>query len=150
MQLEKYDIEISSQHTIYEFVSVGSYGRIEKVIAFTPLFEGSTFYNLGFGDVIVATGEWTDKRISNNGDRRKVLATVAATVVDFLNWHPNAIVYAQGNEEIKNHLYRRGIESVITEIEQQYEVQGYTQSDEREPFDRNRPYEAFLIRYKSH
>lgn len=148
MQLEKYDTEISSQHTVYEFISVGRHGHIKKIIALTPFSEGSSLYNLGFGDLVEATGDWTDKRISNNGDRRKVLATVAAAVADFLNWHPNAAVYARGNEAMKNHLYRRGIESVFSEIEHQYEIQGYTESNEWEPFKQDRPYEAFLIQHK--
>lgn len=146
MQLEQYEVDVSGEHTVYEFISVGKRGRIEKIVAYTPIGENSSWYNLGFGDVEAATGAWTDEVISDNGDSRKVLATVAATVVDFLNWHSEATVYAQGNADVKNHLYRRGIEGIINEISQYYKVEGFTETDGWEPFERNRPYEAFLIR----
>lgn len=146
MQLEQYEVDISGEHTVYEFVSVGKQGRIEKVVAYTPIGEESSYYNLGFGDVDEEIGDWNDKVVSDNGDHRKVLATVAATVVDFLNYRPEATIYAEGNTNLKNHLYRRSIEGIIDRISQYYEVEGYTEADSWEPFERNRPYEAFLIR----
>jgi hypothetical protein len=38
------------------------------------------------------TGELDDLSITNNGDREKILATVAATVLDFTDYQPGALV----------------------------------------------------------
>ena len=145
MRLTKYDTVVSADYTIYEFTSVGKNGAVPKVVVYTPLFLDDV-YNLGFGDVDATTGDWTDTITTDNGDYRIVLATVASTVISFLVTHPGASVYATGNTDNRNELYRRGIEHVLREIEPDYDIQGQTHEDEWETFERNRSYEAFLIK----
>lgn len=63
------------QLAVFEFVSIGPNGRINKLVQYTPT-NYKDLYNLGFGDKNIDTGEIDDNAISNNGDSEKVLATV--------------------------------------------------------------------------
>ncbi|RAJ04068.1 hypothetical protein LX64_02945 [Chitinophaga skermanii] len=75
MQYEVYkDLYIRDNYTIFEFFSIG-YKVIPKRIAFIPT-EYAEVYNLVLGDIDV-DGEINDFSVSDNGDRNKVLATVA-------------------------------------------------------------------------
>jgi hypothetical protein len=67
----------------FEFISEGLRGCIIKVVQYTPLHVGN-YYNLGFGDRDLQTGLISDRTVSDNGDSKKVLATVASTLDFFL------------------------------------------------------------------
>lgn len=95
--MDKYEIETEVNSTYFEFVSKGTQGSIVKVIKYSKIFEDQEIYNLGFGDKNLTSGELDDRVISNNGDTDKVLATVASTLHEFFNEHPNAIVYSKGS-----------------------------------------------------
>lgn len=148
MQLEKYDVRATESHNRFEFVSIGSNGSILKVVEFTPLDEAGFIYNLGFGDVNALTGDWDDKAVTNNGDRNKILATVANIVVAFLDKHPTVSVYAEGSTSIRNVLYQRTIERFRDEISESYDITGYTESGNWVPFERGESFFAFLINRK--
>ncbi len=45
----------------------------------------------------------------NNPDKEKILATVAATVVEFTNHFPYVMVYAKGSNAARTRLYQNGI-----------------------------------------
>ena len=128
MQLEKYDVRTTENRNRFEFASVGRNGSILKVVEFTPLVEDELIYNLGFGDVDPLTCSWDDKAITNNGDRNKLLVTVAALVVSFLDEHPTVTVYAEGSTPTRNKLYQRTIDRFWEEISESYDVKGYTES----------------------
>lgn len=49
MNSEKYDLKSESDFTVFEFISQGTNGRIEKVIHFQKL-DQQNLYNLAFGD----------------------------------------------------------------------------------------------------
>lgn len=76
----------------YEFVSEGNRNSIHKMVQYQPT-SLKKIYNLAFGDNDIATGEVSDMVITNNGDRDKVLTTVATTVYAFTEQYPNAWVY---------------------------------------------------------
>lgn len=85
-QLEKYELKSGEQLAVFEFISVGSNGRIKKLVQYT-ITNSKDLYNLGFGDKNIDTGEIDDNVISNNGDSEKVLAIVVATLyVKFKNY----------------------------------------------------------------
>ena len=82
MQLPRYQYKTNNSFLDYEFISEGPNGRIKKIIRFTQI--STTVFNIGFGDLDEETGEISDVAITNNNDSRKVLATVAATIHDFI------------------------------------------------------------------
>lgn len=62
------------------------------------------------GDIDTGSGEIDDLSVSNNQDTKKVLATVAKTVVDFIEQHPKAIVM-EGSTPARTRPYQMGIRS---------------------------------------
>ena len=91
MILPKYPLSSSDQMMTFEFESEGKIGRVPKLVAFQPTnLKG--VYNLAFGDKNSDTGQINDRIITDNGDRDKVLATVAATVYAFTDKYPDSWV----------------------------------------------------------
>jgi len=81
MNLERYTFNSNSSYLDFEFQSDGPKGNIKKVVRFSPQnANGITYFNLGFGDVNPETGNIDDLSKSNNGDRDKILATIAHIV----------------------------------------------------------------------
>lgn len=81
MDLEKYELRSAPDLMSFKFISEGIQGNIEKIVLYSKVpYQILPIYNLGFGDKDPETGEPSDTVKSNNGDRDKVLATVASTV----------------------------------------------------------------------
>lgn len=102
-------------------------------------------YNLAFGDYDEMKREINDLSVTNNGDSLKVLATVAATVYDFLKAHKNAWIIATGSTAVRTRLYRMGITNNLDEISKDFFIFGFTDKEEWLPFIPNEDYSAFLI-----
>lgn len=98
------------------FLSEGPRGIIKKVVAYQKIRDN--IYNLAFGDWDEKAQKPNDKARSNNGDRNKVLATVASTVISFIQYYPSAIVFAEGSTPAKTRLYQIGINHHWLEINQ--------------------------------
>ncbi len=82
MKQERYKVSVDAAIETYEFESVGNKGVIRKRVMFR-LIEPPNIYNLGFGDADPLTDEIDDLTVTNNRDSQKILAAVAATVLDF-------------------------------------------------------------------
>ena len=147
MEQEQYPIRANSQVNVYEFVSFGNKGHISKRIEYYPLDESKLFFNLSFVDVDSVTGEISDRAVSNNGDSQKVLATVAATTIDFTDRYPDAVVYATGSTPARTRLYRMGIANNLNEVKNDFEVWGYI-NGQWSDFEKGIDYEAFLVKRK--
>lgn len=149
MNLDTYAYTISGDHLIYTFDSYGPNGKIRKIVQYIPRnATGITFFNLGFGDLNTVTGKIDDRSISNNFDKEKVLATVAATVLDFTRKFPDAFVYAEGSTPARTRLYQMGISAKWNEVSSLLQVYGYVFDDGWQPYEKNINYIAFLARRK--
>jgi len=145
MKHPRYPVKTSDDYQMYRFFSEGPRGRISKGVIYS-LIEGNLF-NLGFGNWNEKLQELDDTSRSNNGDRDKVLATVAFTALDFTSKFPDARIFAVGSTSARTRLYQMGIADNLLEINDKFEVEGFL--DELwEPFRRGRNYEAFLIKRK--
>jgi hypothetical protein len=145
MKQSKYPVEADNEQHLYEFFSEGPMGRIRKVILYEKL--GDDFFNLGFGDWNEELQQTDDSSRTNNGDRNKVLATVAFTALDFTNQFPNARIAVEGSTPARTRLYQMGIAHNLLEIKENFEI--YSLLDGHwESFQRGRNYEAFLIKRK--
>ena len=92
MNYPRYEYSTEDELSIFEFESVGSKGKVKKVVQYTEMtIKG--YFNLGFGDLDIKTREVNDEIVTNNGDGQKVLATVVSTVYAFTGKYPNAYVY---------------------------------------------------------
>ena len=146
MHLDKYDLQSGEQLELFEFISVGTQGRIKKLVQYTPT-NYKDLYNLGFGDKNEITGELDDTVISNNGDSEKVLATVVSTLYAFIDKHPNAMVYAKGSTHSRTRLYRAGITKYLNLIKEDFEIYGQLENQWHH-FEKNVDYIAFLVKLK--
>ena len=148
MNQDRYSFSTNQNYLNFEFESDGPHGKIKKVVRFSPQNAGgTTFFNLVLGHWDEQTNELDDKAVSNNQDRTKILATVAATVIEFTRHFPDMPVFAQGGDQARTRLYQIGISSNLEEIETILEVYGLNK-DRWEQFRKNVNYEAFLVRRK--
>lgn len=98
MKYEIYtDLRIAHDLRVFEFVSIGKYGVIPKRIAFIPTVLPEVF-NLAFGD-INEDGEIDDYSISDNGDRNKILATLAKVIELYTDKYPERWIYFRGSRK---------------------------------------------------
>jgi hypothetical protein len=147
MKYDRYELLAGENLLFFEFESDGSKGKVTKLIHYTET-ELKGFYNLGFGDKDHKTGEIDDTIITNNGDSKKILATVASSVYKFTNKYPNAWIYAIGSTKARTRLYRIGISNNLAEILQDFDIHGF-KDGEWCVFVKNVEYDAFLVRRKS-
>jgi len=143
MAIDNYDVKYSSNLMTFEFVSEGIKGKITKVVQYTP--RGlKNFYNLGFGDKKEETGEVDDMIITDNGDSKKVLATVASTVYRFTEKYPDAMIYATGSTKSRTRMYRIGISNNLKDIRKDFFVFGL-KNNQWHDFEADKEYEGFLV-----
>lgn len=116
------------------------------MIVFKAVDNSPHIYNLGFGDVEM-TGEVNDMVVTDNNDRKKVLATVALAVGKFFEQYPTCYVYAVGSNKARTRLYRMGISNSLGIIVNDFEVFGFVEK-RWEVFRKDTNYEAFLIKRK--
>ncbi|MEZ0608795.1 hypothetical protein ACAW74_09775 [Fibrella sp. WM1] len=153
MNNNKYDLRVNSTGDVFAFNSISARRTIFKVIEFSPInledLEGTGFenvYNLGFGDYDPDTGEVNDSVSSNNEDRDKVLATVAAAALHFLYNNPSFTLYAIGSTPARTRLYQMGLNSHYDSIIEEYNLYGLSNQHGWQPFERNTNYLAFVMR----
>ena len=106
MQLPRYQLKADKSLMVFEFVSEGNKGKIQKLITFNET-NLKDLYNLAFGDKNIETGDIDDMAVSNNGDSEMVLATVVATVYAFTDKYPESMIYAIGSTNARTRLYAR-------------------------------------------
>jgi hypothetical protein len=147
MKYDKYEVNAEPCLMFFDFVSDGPNGKITKLVEYIETGMKGV-YNLGFGDKDLLTGHINDVVVTNNGDSKKVLATVASTVFAFLSRYPDAWIYATGSCKARTRLYRIGISNNLTEILQSFDVYGLV-NNVWYNFERNTEYEAFLITRKN-
>lgn len=146
MKMERYLLKAEANLTVFEFISEGPNGLIQKIVQFQKT-DRHNLYNLAFGDKNIETGEIDDLVVSNNGDSEKVLATVAAALFVFFDKYPNAFVYATGSTNARTRLYRIGITRFYDEIIQRVDLYGQIGEDFYE-FEIGKDYIGFLAQLK--
>jgi len=148
MKYEIYtDLRIAHDLRVFEFVSIGKYGAVPKRIAFIPTVLPEVF-NLAFGD-INEDGEIDDYSISNNGDRNKILATLAKVIELYTDKYPERWIYFRGSTKERTRLYRMAIGINLEELSEKFEI--YVEVDSKNeflPFQKNMQIIAFLIKRK--
>ena len=142
MHLSRYSYKVNDNFLDYEFTSIGPKGYIKKVARFTRL--AGNIFSLGFGDLQEKTDDIDDMTVTNNGDSRKVLATVAHIVYDFTAKHPNARIIARGSTASRTRLYRMGITNHWNEINSDFKLFG-RKNKIWQAFEIGKEYDTFLI-----
>ena len=146
----KYDVYTgiiaSKDYSVFDFTSEGKNGLIRKRIQFTPT-EMTDVYNLSFGD-IDENCEIDDFGVSNNGDRNKILATIAEVVKSYTHKFPAHWIFFNGSTDERNRLYRMAVGLNLDELSVVFNIYAI-EDGEIVPFMKNREISAFLIRRKN-
>lgn len=143
----RYELQASSDRLQFEFVSEGPKGRIIKRIEFSYI-DDLDFWNLGFGDYNPVKDQVDDQTVSDNGDGRKVLATVAFSLQEFMAIWPNATVFFTGSTDQRTQVYGWAISKYWQDISLSFRVEGVMENGEVVPFLPQQNYLGFLIRKK--
>ncbi|HZE84579.1 MAG TPA: hypothetical protein VE035_09730 [Puia sp.] len=147
MKYEVYsEIKITDDFGIFDFMSVGKKGYIPKRIEFT-ITEIQDIANLAFGD-IDENNEIDDYSITDNGDRNKVLATVAYAAEIYLNKYPERWIYFKGSTQERTRLYRMAIGLNLDELTLKFDIYA-EQANGIIPFRKNIEVKGLLIRKKN-
>ena len=129
----------------FYFFSEGPKGKFRKFINFTLYNSyGTPYFNLGFGDWDEEKMEINDTNVTDNSDRQKILATIAAAVLFFTEYFPDIYIHAKGSTPVRTRLYQMGISANWDEIEPLLHVYGYLKGKWHR-FKKNTNDEAFLI-----
>ena len=145
MHLEKYSLSVKPELGHYEFYSEGPKGSIKKVVVYSPMQDvGENVFNLGFGDWHEGKQGIDDLIVTDNGDREKVLSTVAATILHFVNLRPGSIIFITGSTQSRTRLYQIAINTFYKEITIDFKIYGYL-ADEWDVFTKGKKYTAFLV-----
>lgn len=135
--------ERTSEFNTFDFISYGKKGSIRKRILFTPT-EEKNIYNLAFGD-LDKQGEIDDYANSGNGDRDKILATIADVVEKYFTRYPDRHIYFRGSTPGRMRLYRMAIGLHLEELSRKFVI--YAVKDGNiVPFARNVDVEDFVIK----
>jgi hypothetical protein len=148
MNKDRYEYASGELLLRYMFTSNGTKGSVKKMVEYTET-ETKNVFNMAFGDYDNVTKNIDDLAVTNNGDSRKVLATVAATVFVFTERYPEAWIFATGSTPVRTRLYRIGIMNHIVEISKEFAIFGYTEQEEWEKFVVNKQYDGFLLTRKN-
>lgn len=105
------------------------------------------FYNLGFGDKDLDTGEIDDLSVSNNNDSDRVLATVVSAVFAFTDSKPESWIYATGSTRARTRLYRMGISKYYDNVIEYFSIFGLI-NEEWVDYNRDIDFDAFLVKRK--
>lgn len=123
MELERYEAIADESKEVFAFVSEGGQGSIIKAVRYHKM--GGGLFNLAFGDWDSRRMRINDKARSNNGDRSKILATVAMTALDFFEVHPEAVIQIKGSTPARTRLYQMGINLYYNKMKHLFVINGF-------------------------
>ncbi len=132
MNYLRYELETSAGLDLFEFVNYGKKGKIVTLIQFSETEINTPFgvaYNLAFGDK-TEDGIIDDTAISENGDRDKILTTVAVAVYEYTARYFNRAIFFRGSDKLRTRLYRMAISLNIEELSQDFDIFGITEVNE--------------------
>lgn len=150
MNYEKYENIIASPDKLeFQFVSEGPKGKVTKVIQFTQTLN-ETIFNLAFGN-LKSDGSVDDETTNDNGDRNKILATVAGAVYEFSSRYPDKFIFFCGTTPQRTRLYRMALTINIEALKNDFRIYGVLRgidTFERVVFRKGVDYFGFMVKRK--
>ena len=150
MNYEKYqNVSISPDALDYNFISKGTKGDLEKLIQFKPFNLEQNIYNLGLGTVD-ENGRVDFLTVTKNGDRDKILATIAASAYVFSQTYPDRQIFLTGDIPSKTRLYQMAINNAHEELSKTFVIIGLKFNSQEKKyypssFEKKVNYDAFLF-----
>ncbi len=146
MDKPSYNFQVSQNHQIYYFESIGK-ETIKEVVIYQPIEGSPNVVELAFGNL---NEDFTIDvmAINDNKNMPLVISTVIFTVIDYLNYFPNKKVFFRGSTPSRTRLYRAAISKSLHIFEPSFQVFGFISDTEIEIFDKKSYYTAYLIQKK--
>lgn len=150
MNYERYENIIASPDKLeFQFVSEGPKGKVTKVIQFTQTLN-KNIYNLAFGNL---KSDYTvdDETTNDNGDRNKILATVAGAVYEFSSQYPDKFIFFCGTTPQRTRLYRMALTINMEALKNDFQIYGVLRgidTFERVVFHKGVDYFGFMVKRK--
>ena len=142
------EVENTPDYEIFTFISQGRHGDLVKIVSFEEMEELTNVFNLALGTILPG-GEIDFVTVTNNGDRNKILVTVADIVLRFIEKHPGKNVYITGSDNRRTILYQRaiayGYDDLIDVFKIYRDISTGLRRNESEPFDKTKSYAGFLV-----
>jgi hypothetical protein len=145
------DLKFTEDYHLFLFYSDGPKGRLKKLVVYSMINNLPDTFNLGFGTLKVNSvgNEYLDgTEISDNGDRDKILATIALTAYTFIDKYPDKKIYLTGSDKIRTRLYQMAIAYAYEELSEKFRIFGDISTDEDtydlQPFRKGINYTGFL------
>nr|WP_221390909.1 hypothetical protein [Dyadobacter sp. NIV53] len=129
----------------FDFVSVGD-KHINKTVVFQQI-DKTQFYNLVLADVD-SDGELDVFAVSNNGDMKKILATVLQCIEMFLTSNFKATIIFYGSTSLRTNIYQWVINRELAKASLRFFVQGFDGANFVD-FNPKDKYSAFAISLKN-
>lgn len=115
---------------IFESNNQHGTNRVIKMASYVPIMRyGKVYYNLEFGDLNSRTRRIDDLVVTDNGDMRKVLKTVASTLEIFFEDFPDKQVHLDGSNQVRRAYYRKLIKDYYNFISPLFDVEGHTKGN---------------------
>ena len=147
MKYESYDIVTRAKDlSSFDFMSKSNYRSYLMRIAFVPTRNAKVF-QLIFGN-LVAENEIDDISVNDNGDRNKILATIADAVNKYTKRYPARWIYFAGSSKSRTRLYRLAIGLNLEELSLTFDIYARTPNG-MVPFSKNMEATEFYVRRKS-
>jgi hypothetical protein len=126
----------------FHFYSEGPFGVVHKTVKYRRIH--GDLFALVFGDWDELRQLPDDTARTSNNDHRKILMTVAHTVLEFIDRYPKAFIMATGNTKGKTRLYQMAINNNFFAISKLFVVEGF-RNGKWEKFIKGYNYDAFLV-----
>ncbi|TLV03320.1 DUF6934 family protein [Dyadobacter luticola] len=130
----------------FNFVSVGKQ-LINKTVIFQRIGQ-TQFYNLALAD-IKDDGTLDVLTVSNNGDTKKIFATVFQCITNFLQFRPESTIVFMGSTKERTNIYHWLICRNLEKARLNFLLYGYTDGY-FETFNPEACYESFAISLKNY
>jgi predicted butyrate kinase (DUF1464 family) len=143
-----YPLKELSDNITFQFKSTGPNGVFLKEVVFAIIDDLPNFYQLILFDV-----DSNDDRSvlseSKNQDMNKIMATVIRCITTFLENTPTSKVIFSGSTASRTRLYRIIIAKLFDNINANFLIEGFSETNGFEPFNMNHEYNFFVISIKS-
>jgi hypothetical protein len=147
MKYPTYETIVAERYGHFDFTSIGRKGKVKKRIIFRQTSDKELVL-LALVDVR-KDGTFDDQVVTDNGDRDKILATVAKAILFYTDKFPDKWIAFEGSTDARTRLYRVAIALHIVELSKHFIVRGALLNHTKtHPFSVGVPYVAFFIKKK--
>ena len=129
----------------FESNNVDGTNPVIKMVEYLPIIRmGRKYYNLEFGDYSPEKDRIDDRVVTDNGDMRRVLKTVATTLETFFEEFPDKEVHIDGSDSVRRAYYHKLIRDYFDLIPRHFKVQGHS-NNSLEIFKAGSQYDFIVI-----